>query len=235
MPNIAKVLKDEIQRIAKKEIKTSASELHKSNVSLKKTLADLRRQIASMKQEVRQLKKFQGKQAKAEPQVTSEAAEKLRFSAKGIRSLRSKLKLSQADFAKLVGVSSLAVYQWERKEGKLALRQATKSKLAEIRSLGRKEALGRLGKDEIVEAGKEKSVKPIRHGAKRSAEKPLAEYVQKVLAKKKAGMTVKDIAEAVQKLGYKTTSKKFANVVTVFLAGKDKRFERCGRGVYKLA
>jgi hypothetical protein len=48
-------------------------------------------------------------------------------------------------------------------------------------------------------------------------------------------MTVKDIAEAVQKLGYKTTSKNFANVITVFFAGKDKRFERCGRGVYKLA
>jgi hypothetical protein len=52
--------------------------------------------------------------------------------------------------------------------------------------------------------------------------------------KKKDGMAVKDLAEAVQKLGYKTTSKNFANVITVF-AGKDNRFERVRRGVYKLA
>lgn len=116
MPNIANILKNEIQRIARKEIKTSASELHKYNVYLKKNLAELRRQIAAMKQEVRQLKKLQCKQQKAEPGVT-EAADKLRFSAKGIRSWRRKLKLSQADFAKLMGVSGLAVYQWERKEG----------------------------------------------------------------------------------------------------------------------
>jgi DNA-binding transcriptional regulator YiaG len=144
MPNIVKVLKDEIQRIARKEIKVSASTLHKYNVSLKKTLVEIKRQLATMKQEVRQLKKFQGKHAKAEPRVAPETAEKLRFSAKGIRSLRSKLKLSQADFAKLVGVSSLAVYQWERKEGKLALRQTTKTKLAEIRGFGRKDALKKL-------------------------------------------------------------------------------------------
>jgi DNA-binding transcriptional regulator YiaG len=145
MPNIAKLLKDEIQRIAHKEIKVSASELHKNNVSMKRTLAELRKELAAMKIQVRQLIKIQGKQQKAEPEVATEgAAEKLRFSAKGIRALRRKLKLSQADFAKLVGVSSLAVYQWERKEGKLALRQTTRTKLAEIRGLGRKEALTKL-------------------------------------------------------------------------------------------
>jgi DNA-binding transcriptional regulator YiaG len=232
MPNIANVLKDEIQRIARKEIKTSASELHKYNIYLKKNLAELRKQLAAMKQDVRQLKKIQGKQPKAETGVTSGAAEKLRFSAKGIRSLRSKWKLSQADFAKLVGVSGLAVYQWERKEGKLALRQATKSKLAEIRGLGRKEALKQLGK--VTDTGKEdKLSKPIKSGGRRTGEKSLAEYIQMVLQKEKKGMGIKEVAEAVQKLGYKTTSKNFSNNITILL-GKDKRFERVSRGVYKL-
>ena len=144
MPNIAKVMKDEIQRIARKETKFSASILHKTNIILKKSVAELKKELSAMKQQVRQLVKIQDKQQKLEPEVKSEAVDKLRFSAKGIRSLRRKLKLSQADFAKLMGVSGLAVYQWERKEGKLALRQATKMKLAEIRNLGRKEALERL-------------------------------------------------------------------------------------------
>jgi DNA-binding transcriptional regulator YiaG len=163
MPNIAQVLKNEIQRIAKKEIKGSASELHKYNVSLKKTLAELRKQLGSMKQEIRELKKFQGKQAKTESQVTPEATEKLRFSAKGIRSLRRKLKLSQVDFAKLMGVSGLAVYQWERQEGKLTLRNATRNKLAAIRGLGRKEAVKRL---EEIPAEKKRTVRKSKTKAK---------------------------------------------------------------------
>jgi DNA-binding transcriptional regulator YiaG len=175
--------------------------------------------------------KVQSKQQKEKPEMPAETTEKLRFSAKGIRSLRRKLKLSQADFAKLVGVSDLAVYQWEKKEGKLALRQTTKTKLAEIRGLGRREALDRIGKGAENE---EKAVKPAKRAGRQTAEKPLADYIQKVLAKKKNGMTVKDIAEAVQKLGYKTTSKNFANIITIF-ASKDKRFERVRRGTYKLA
>jgi DNA-binding transcriptional regulator YiaG len=186
MPNIAKVIKDEIQRIARKETKTIASELHKNNVSLKKTVSELRKELSDMKQQVRQLAMVQNQQQKAEPEASTESVDKLRFSAKGIRALRRKLKLSQADFAKLAGVSDLAVYQWEKKEGKLALRQTTKTKLAEIRGLGRLEALERLGKGKEVETEKEaKPVKAIKRGAKRSAEKPLAEYIQKVLSKKK--------------------------------------------------
>lgn len=157
MPNIAQILKDEIQRIAKKQIKTSVSELHKYTLSLKKTLVQLRKELAAMKQEVRRVRKVQESRQKSQPRALSEAKEPLRFSAKGIRSLRKKLKLSQAEFAKLVGVSGLAVYQWERKEGKLALRQTTQSKLGEIRGLGRKEALKRL--EEIPAGNKKKSSK----------------------------------------------------------------------------
>jgi DNA-binding transcriptional regulator YiaG len=99
-----------------------------------------------MKLQVRQLVKIQNQQQKAEPEVSPEVVDKLRFSAKGVRALRRKLKLSQADFAKLVDISDLAVYQWEKKEGKLALRQTTRTKLAEIRGFGRREALEQLGK-----------------------------------------------------------------------------------------
>jgi DNA-binding transcriptional regulator YiaG len=39
---------------------------------------------------------------------------KLRFSAKGVASLRRRLDLSAADFARLTGVSAQSVYLWER-------------------------------------------------------------------------------------------------------------------------
>jgi len=233
MPNIGKVLKDEILRLAKKESKGSTSVVHKDTVALKKTVASLKRQITQLQRDVRQLLATETKRKKLEPAVSPEKAEKLRFSAKGIRALRRKLKLSQADFAKLVGVSSLAVYQWERKEGRLALRGETRNKLAAIKGLGRKEALKHLEEVPGIEKD-EKPQKPGKRGGKRAVEKPLAEYIQEVLKKEKAGMGINEIAEAVQKVGYKTASKKFSNVITILL-GKDKRFKRVERGVFKLA
>jgi len=144
MPNIGKVLKEEFQRLARKEVKTLTAKPHKDTVALKKTLAGFKKRIAQLERSLRFLVSAENKRSKLQPAVAPEKAEKLRFSAKGIRSLRRKLKLSQADFAKLVGVSSLAVYQWERKEGRLNLRGHTKNALAAIRGLGRKEVLKRL-------------------------------------------------------------------------------------------
>ena len=76
--------------------------------------------------------------------------------------------------------------------------------------------------------------KQIKRGGRRSGRKPLAEYVQEVLAKQKDGLGIKQIAEAVQAAGYQTMSKNFNAVVTLLL-GKDKRFGKVSRGVYKLA
>ena len=79
--------------------------------------------------------KFQGRPVTEE----GESDVKRRFSAKGVRSLRRRLKVSQAEFAKLLGVSAQAVYLWEGKSGPLALRQETRKALANLRGLGRRE------------------------------------------------------------------------------------------------
>ncbi len=165
MPNIGKILRDEIQRLAKKQSKQTAAQLKGDTVALKRAVASLKRQLAQLRRDVRRLLAVETKRAKLAPAVAPEQAEKLRFSTKGIRSLRRKLKLSQAAFAKLVGVSSLAVYQWERKGGRLQLRQETRNKLAGIRGLGRREALKRL---EEVPAEKKSRA---RRGKKRNKKK----------------------------------------------------------------
>ena len=83
----------------------------------------------------------EAKKAKPEPrQKPSEKVEKARFTSKGIRSLRNRLRLTQADFAKLVGATPHAVYLWEKKEGPLNLRDKTKTALLSIRGLGTTEA-----------------------------------------------------------------------------------------------
>ena len=64
--------------------------------------------------------------------------------------------------------------------------------------------------------------------------KPLVSYLRDVLAKAPKGMRARDIAKAVVKAGYPTTSKSFYSIVAATLRDK-KNFKRLARGVYTLA
>ena len=59
MPNIAQVLKAEIGRISRREIKDSLIRVHDINASLKKTVTDLKIRIAALESESKQLLFFQ--------------------------------------------------------------------------------------------------------------------------------------------------------------------------------
>ena len=149
MANVAKVLKEEIARISRKETKTAVTQIGKSQTSLRKMVADLKKRVVSLEKENRRLV-AEAKKHKALPaQKPSEEAGKARFSAKGIRSLRSKLGVTQAEFAKLAGTTTHSVYLWEKKEGALKLRDKTRQALLSIREMGAKEARAKLD-----EAGK---------------------------------------------------------------------------------
>jgi len=184
MPNIAKVLKDEIQRLARKEVKSPVGKLRKDTVSLKRAVAGLKRQIAQLLRDARHLMAAEATRAKVQPQAAPEAAEKLRFTAKGIRALRQKLKLSQADFARLVGVTPLAVYQWERKpSGRLRLHETTRQALTGIRGIGVREARKRLEAKPEQEK-KAKSRKPKRKGRRNATRKAGAKSRKKARRKR---------------------------------------------------
>lgn len=76
-------------------------------------------------------------QAKAE-----ENLEGVRFSARSVKAQRTRLKLSAADYGKLVGVSGLTIYNWE--SGKTRPRQQQLAALVAVRAYGRREALAKL-------------------------------------------------------------------------------------------
>ncbi len=138
MPNLSSILKTEISRISRKEIKVSLKALQSSNATLRKTVTELKKRVASLES---QLKKLPTSATSIrEQEIAPEAAENVRVSSKSIMTLRKKLGLSQGSFAKLLGVSSQAVYVMEHKGGQLRLRQATLKKYLSIRSLGKKEA-----------------------------------------------------------------------------------------------
>lgn len=143
MPNIAKILKDEIQRLAKREIKVATDSLRKDNAALKRTVADLKRRLAKLESG----NKRQPTNAEADsPKVAVVESDevKAKITGKMIRSIRSRLGLSQADFAKLVGVSGQTVLQWEHKDGRLDFRGNGKAAIVGIRNIGKREAKKRL-------------------------------------------------------------------------------------------
>ena len=144
MPNVERTLKAEIARISRREFRTAMGQIGKSHVGLKKTVADLKKRVASLEKENKRLVAEARKEKPESIQKPSEEKEKARFTSKGIRSLRDRLRLTQADFAKLVGATTHAVYLWETKEGALNLRDKTKTALLSIRGLGAREAKAKI-------------------------------------------------------------------------------------------
>jgi len=145
MSNIVKVLKAEIARISRKEARSATQGIGKSNTWLRKVVADLKKRMLSLEKENERLAATLKKYYVESPQkLDQEESKKARFTSRGIRSLRNKLRLSQADFGKLLGTTSHAVYLWEKKAGVLSLRDKTKAAILSIRGLRAKEAREKL-------------------------------------------------------------------------------------------
>ncbi len=142
MPNVMKVLRDEIARLARKEVKASVSKLHKPTVQLKHDVAALKRTVAALGKADTIIQGVLEKMVASQP--APEAADTARLTGKGIRSLRRKLRVSQADFGKLIGVTAQAVVNMEKKDGPLAVRKATRAAILAIRGMGAREAKARL-------------------------------------------------------------------------------------------
>lgn len=140
MPNIATVLKQEITRLARKEIKTQTDALRKSVTSLRSEVAALKRELKEQGASLRQAQRTT-KTAKPTPDV-EEGARAARFTAKGLASLRRRLELSASDFGRLIGASGQSVYGWEAGSTHPRARQV--AAIAAVRSLGKKEARQRL-------------------------------------------------------------------------------------------
>ena len=141
MPNLAATLKEEIQRLARKEVKAQTS-------STKQAVAKYRREIAGLKRQMREQEKTiaclesQEKKRPGRSQTSEATAESIRFSARSVKAQRTRLGFSAADYAKLVGVSPLTIYNWE--QGKSRPRKEQLAALAAIRGIGKRAALAKL-------------------------------------------------------------------------------------------
>jgi DNA-binding transcriptional regulator YiaG len=140
MPNIASLLKAEISRVARKEVRAETLALKKAVSTHRSEIAVLKRRARALEQQLRRLDK--GGAKVSAPEAPEGAEEARRFSAKGLASQRRRLGLSAADCGLLVGASSQSVYNWE--EGKVRPRSQHLHAIAALRSMGKREVVARL-------------------------------------------------------------------------------------------
>ncbi len=158
MSNLMIVMKDEMRRIARKEIKVSISGLKKDRAAQRKAIAALKRQAKQDRKTIDALTEAAARQVKQSmPGLQKDA----RITARGVKALRRKLKLSQADFGRLVGVTGITIMKMEKHQGPLNIRKKTRQAYLPIMNIGVKEARLRLEqlKPKLVKVAKRRKHK----------------------------------------------------------------------------
>ncbi len=139
MPNLAGVLKDEIRRLARKEIKAELAATKKGSAQYRRDIAALKRQLRDQAKQITSLERANRKGGGAGSEGTAAVA---RFSPKWLQAHRERLELSAADYATLMGVSAQTVYNWEK--GTTRPQPPQLKAWSAVRGLGKREAWKRL-------------------------------------------------------------------------------------------
>lgn len=139
MPNLATVLKDEIRRLARKEVKQQLAVLKSSSAQYRHDIAALKRTNAELARKVAGLERALKSAGSVEPRGQGR---QVRFSPEWVVGHREKLGMSQADYGRLVGVSAMTIYNWEA--GNSRPRAELLAKWGAVKKLGKREAMRRL-------------------------------------------------------------------------------------------
>ncbi len=143
MANLATTLKEEIRRLAKKEVKAQTIATKQAVVQYRREISQLKRQLREQDKKIAKLQVQDRDTGTQQDAGTDEAdADAIRFSPTWVKSQRTRLGLSAAEYAKLVGVSPLTIYNWEH--GKNRPRKAQLAALAAVRGIGKREAVAKL-------------------------------------------------------------------------------------------
>ena len=159
MPNIGTILKQEISRLCRREIRKEVESVRKASTTYRRDIAALKRQVAALQRQSTLLAKRSATAVNKAPASLPDRP--VRFVAKGLHSLRKRLGLSAPQFALLLGVSEQSVYNWEAK--KTTPRKEQLAAIIAMRGLGKREAQQRL-----------EAIKPPRRAKQRKATKKAA-------------------------------------------------------------
>ncbi len=140
MPNLAQVMKDEIARISRKQIKAQVTTTKRAATQHRRDIAELKRKLSALEKDVSFLRSQERR--RVAHKAPEELAEGARFSPAWLKAHRKKLGLSAPRYAELVGVHPITIYNWE--SGKTKPRKEQLAALVAVRSLRKREAERRL-------------------------------------------------------------------------------------------
>jgi len=132
VPNLAGVLKGEIRRLARKEVRASVKPLRKLVTALRRRIAEQRRLMVEMERAA----KRSIASARKTVAVASEDPQ-IRFSPQWVKAHRKKLGMSRRVYAKLVGVSAQSIFGWET--GRTRPRRRALESWRRMRSMGKRD------------------------------------------------------------------------------------------------
>ncbi|MDP9139965.1 MAG: hypothetical protein M3O62_04140 [Pseudomonadota bacterium] len=135
MPNVASVLKAEIARVARKEVKSATASLNATVKAQRKQIATLRQQVADLGKASRKTETLRKVESKAQEAPSGS----IRFSGPMLQKLRARLGLSRAQASLLIEASEQSIYNWET--------QGTRPNAAALAAI---HALRKMSKREIV-------------------------------------------------------------------------------------
>jgi len=165
MGKLEGMIKSEIVRLAKREMRKISLPLGRDVRSLKNTVSQLRKTVLSLERFAAQRQKELAKE-KTPLEAAPEEVKISRFSPRLIRSLRNHLGITQKELAILAGVTVGAVHQWE--SGMFKPGEKKKGMLVALRKLGRRD-VRKLIEERGAEAVKKDIPKPRRKATQKRA------------------------------------------------------------------
>jgi DNA-binding transcriptional regulator YiaG len=136
MGKVGSIIKSEIIRLAKGEVRRVSIPLGKDVRLLKSTVSQLRKSVLSLERFAAQEQKELSKR-EMRLEATPEEIKQSRFSPRLLQSLRKRLGITQKELAILAGVSVGAAHLWET--GKFRPKDNKMGVLVALRKLNRRE------------------------------------------------------------------------------------------------
>jgi DNA-binding transcriptional regulator YiaG len=137
MGKLEGIIKSEIMRLAKREVRKVSVPLSRDVRLMRSAVSELRKAVLTLERLASQQQKELGKK-EVPLNATPEELKIARFSPRLFRSLRKHLGISQKELAVLAGVTVGAVHQWE--SGRFRPKQDKKAVIVALRKIGRQEA-----------------------------------------------------------------------------------------------
>lgn len=152
MPTFAEILKKEIARVARKELREEITVLRKLGATQRADISVLKKEVKSLQSSLKRLEKIRvapsssGSMAKPSPTAKptpdtprGKPGRKVMFTAERLKAQRARLGFTQEQMGQLLGVSSLSIWKWE--SGGASPRASRVPEILARIAMGKREAL----------------------------------------------------------------------------------------------